>query len=490
MTSRRADALAALLLALSAACLLAGLARLPALTVDESWVGLFAGSLRARGLFTPHEMNTYTGPLFGLLVSKAFAALGASVRSLRLPGACLNVAALLILAAHHRRRFDPETAAWLAALFAGSAYFLLKSRLAWEVYAFQPLLLALTIRLLDGAPSAPRTFALCAVTLIGVQNHFIYLAVPLSLCLVFAEDDAWLPVWTSILAAGAVVFLVKPRLSAASWGAERIWAVPLFCALPVAAALLHWRPPVPRRLLRGLTALGLAAFAVWHLIPLWQLLAGPLVWRRLFSWIAPWSARVPLMIWSGFLIALLGWRAARAWHRHEPMGSQERVLALWPAAYAAIFILFRNTTSLRYYSTLQFLTLAALAPALARLPPPDRRKAAVLAAFSIFMTQGVFWRELAAPGDRAPLSFKIGTHTESSRDFSRKDAVFAAYDASGACGLAAPERNFIAWPLSFHRLETGPLPCDRAKAFDADLCPDCASPPYYRWSVVTAPPRR
>lgn len=510
MTSRRADALTALLLAVSAAGLLSGLGRLPALTVDESWIGMFAALVRDRGLFTPHEMNTYTGPLYALILSKTFAARGLSVESLRLFGACANAAAFILLAADLRRRASAHAAAWFAALLAGSAYLLLKSRLAWDVYALQPLLLALTLSVLDRPVTAPRALLFCAVTLAGAQNHFIYLSVPLSLCVLYgaraawAGDGAarpWLRLSASALAMGAVLFLVKPRLTEAAWASERLWAVPLFFALPaLAAAAAVWggdweafiigllaRPPVRLWTGRALK-LGLLAFAIWHAVPLWQACAGPVVWRRLFSWIAPWWLRIALGLWSAFLLALIAWRAVRAWHGREAMTAHERTLALWPAAYAAIFILFRNTTSLRYYSPLQFLCLAALAPALTRLPRPDRRIAAALAAVAVLAAQGVFWRELAAPGDRRPLDFKIGTHMESSRDFTRKEALFAAFDASGACAVAHPERNFIAFPIGFHRLASAPASCDAGKLFDADFCPDCAAPPFYRWSVVSAKP--
>lgn len=504
MNTRRADVLTALLLAASCAAALSALARVPALTGDEAWVGLFALRLRG-GLFTPHEMNTYTGPLYGWLLSKVFAARGVSVETLRLPGACFGAAAFVLAAADLRRRAGAASAAWFAAVLAGSAYLLLKARTAWDIYALQPLLLAGTLALLDGPATFPRFLLFCALTLIGVQNHFIYLSVPVSLCALYGaraawlgEEDArpWLRLSCAALAMGAVVFLVKPRLSEAAWPAERAWALPLFFALAPAAALASlaaWEGPLIRLLRRGervikvLTACGLAAFAVWHLVPLWQALGDRWVWMRTLSWRAPWWLSLPLGAWAAFLLALLVWRAVRAWHGHEPMTAHQRTLALWPAAYAAVFIVFRNTSSFRYYSVIQFLSLAALGPALASLPRPDRRYAAGFAAFAVLAAQGVLWRELAAPGDRPPLFFKIGWHAESSRDYLRKDALFAAYDASNACGLAHLERSFVQIPVQFHQLARGTDGCDPSKTFDADVCPDCAAPPFYRWTVTGAP---
>ena len=509
MSSRRIDALTLLLLAAAAAAVLVGLGRLPALTSDEAWVGLFALRLRRHGLFSPHEMNTYTGPLYGVILSKVFAARGVSTASLRLFGACANAAAFALLLLNVRRRIGAAAAAWASAALAASAYLLLKSRLAWDVYALQPLLLAVALSLLDRPLTLPRALVFCAAALIAVQNHFIYLSACASLAALYAvraawrdEDSArpWLRLSLAALAAGAVVFLVKPRLTDAAWPAQRLWAVPLFLALAPSAAAAAvrggaWERPLVEALRRRaarlwgprLLAAGLAAFGVWHGMPLWRVLSGPIVWERVFSWPAPWWLAAPLGAWGALLIALLAWRAVRAWHGRETLSAHERTLALWPAFYAAGFILFRNTSSLRYYSPLQFLCLAALGPALARLPRPDRRWAGVLAAVAVVSTQFLFWRELADPRDRAPRALRVGWHREDSRDFARKDALFAAFDASGACRAAHQERSFVAVPLNFHRLETGPLPCDPAKEFDADLCPACSRPPFFRWSVVDAP---
>jgi hypothetical protein len=509
MTSRRADALTVVLVAAAAASVLVGLGRLPALTSDEAWVGLFAASQNILGLFSPHEMNTYTGPLYGFLLSKIMLVLGTDVAALRTFGAVANAAAFLLLVGNLRRRVGTEAAAWGGALLAASAYLLLKSRLAWDVYALQPLLLSVTLVLLDEPPTAARALLFCAVTLIGVQNHFIYLSIPLSLSVLYGARAAWrgensarpwLRLSLSALAMGAVVFLVKPRLTDAAWAHQRAWALPLFFALaPLASAAFllggEWEAPVVALLRRPALKrwagralkIGLAAFAVWHVLPLWQAFAGPVVWKRVFSWAAPWWLSLPLHVWSAFLLALIAWRAVRAWNGREKMSAYERTLALWPAAYAAIFILFRNTSSLRYYSPVQFLCLASAAAALPRLARADRRPVLALAAVAVVATQFLFWRELAAPVDRRPLSFRIGWHAENSRDFSRKDALFAAFDASGACAAAHQERSFTAIPLNFHRVENPEPRCDQAKSFDADQCPDCPAPPYYLWSVVTKP---
>ena len=297
------------------------------------------------------------------------------------------------------------------------------------------------------------------------------------------------------LAAGAVVFLVKPRLTEAAWASQKLWAVPLFFALiPLAATAAvagAWERrlvaalarPSARRWGPRLLGLGLLAFFAWHLPPLWEILAGPVVWKRMISWDSPWWLDLPLHLWSLFLLIVLAWNAVRAWHGREELSAAERTLALWPWAYMACFSLFRNTSSLRYYSPIQFLTLFALAGALARLPRPDRRPIAVAAAIVLISVQAVFWRELSSPQDRRPLQFRVGWRAENSWDFARKEALFAAFDASKACDIAHMERSFVPIPLAFHRQARTRSDCDPRLSFDADYCKDCATPPFHRWEV-------
>lgn len=494
---KRTDAASALLLGACLVALLARLSAAPALSLDEAWIGLFAERLRQNGPYTIHEMNNYTGALYGWLIAAVYEARGLSLESLRLPGALLNAAALLGFWLHLRRRVSPEAAASWALLCAGSAFFLMKSRLAWEVYALHPILILGTLAAVARPGGAA---ALTALTMLGAQNHFIYLSIPASLVVLFGARAAWrgeaeaegrLRDAASALAAGAVLALIKFRLTDALWSEHRLALLAALTALPAAAAAAVWRAPsgllLPfvraRRPLTVLLALTTAAFAGWHLIPMVHVFAGPVVFKRLFSLDLPAALDLPLYAWGLFLAGLLVWNSARAWH-DEGMGFHERTLLLWPAAFAAVFIVFRHTSSLRYYSLPALLGTVALAAALPRLARADKRFVYLCAVAAAFATQTLLLREIASPADRPPLEFRVGWRKENSRDFSRKEGLFAAFDASGACTVAHPERSFTAIPLFFHGAGRPAPACDPALAFDSDQCPECAAPPFYRWAVV------
>ena len=471
------------------------------MSLDEAWIGLFALRLRAAGLYTPHQMNHYTGPLYAVLASASMAARGATLESLRVPGALLNALALTGLWLHLRRRVSPEAAFTWALLGAGSAFFLLKSRLAWEVYALQPLLILGTLAALAEPGGA---IALVALTLVGVQNHFIYLSAPASLVVLFGARAAWrgereavdrLRAAAAALAAGVVFALLKHPLTDEFWAAHRPSVAAALVLLPALAAAAAHRAPEAlllapftrtRRPLRVLLGLALAAFAGWHLVPMIQIFAGPVVYKRLFSLELPFLLSAALHLWGAFLAGWLVWNSVRAWHA-EDLGFHERTLLLWPAAFAAIFIFFRYTSSLRYYSLPALLSGVALAAALPKAARADRRGIYGCALAAALCAQLLILREVASPADRRPVSFRVGWRRESSKDFARKEGLFAAFDASNACIVAHAERSFTAIPLYFHQAGIKDRKCEPALAFDSDQCPDCASAPYYRWSVIPRP---
>jgi|CXWL01.1.fsa_nt_gi hypothetical protein len=498
---RRIDAAALVLLAICLGGLLVHLGNVPALSLDEAWLGNFSLRLRALGSYTPHQMNHYTGPLYSWGLAGMTKLLGYGVFQIRLMGAVLNALALVGLWLHLRRRVSPEAGAAWAVLAAASAYFLMKSRLAWEVYALQPILILATLSLL--AKPGRGAVALTALTMLGVQNHFIYLSIPASLVILFSVRAAWLKEEEALkalrpavcaLTAGIVLAAIKHPISDEAWVAHRWLLGSTMAIVPTLAAAAAWRLPFTlllgfvtqfRRELTMFFGLTVLAFFIWHVAPLVQIFAGPVVFKRMFALTLPLPLSFLLHVWGLFLVAVLIWQAVRAWHG-EKMTFHERTLLLWPAAFSAVFIVFRHTSSLRYYNLPWMICAPALAASLPRLARVDKKAIYLCAGFVALITQGLLWREIIAPAERTPLKFRVGWRKENSYDFARKEGLFAAFDASNACQIGHSERSFSAIPLFFHRYEK-PLPnCDPKLIFDADQCPQCAQPPYYRWTIVPA----
>ncbi|MDD5656117.1 MAG: hypothetical protein PHF00_02550 [Elusimicrobia bacterium] len=509
--SRRLEWL--LLAALAAAfALLAcrGVAVFPGLHGDEGWIGRYALVVRDHGLYSPHEMNTYTGPIYGWLLGQVFRFASPGALSLRWPGLALNLLAAGLMAWHLRRRFGfPEALVWLGWL-CGSALFLLKSRVAWEVYALQPILLSGVIMLsqrLAQADEPPLGAAagFLALNYLGVLNHFIFLSVPLSLFLaalandLFLEDrrPAFLRLCGANLLMGAVLCLVKPAVSDAFWTAHRP-ALLAAAALWPAACAAAWKvsrggvsgPAVPaaRGALLGALGLGLALFFVYHWIALIQIWSGAAVFQRLGAWAPPWWLAAPLYAWAATLLCACLYyalaRLSRAEAARLPPG--ERLLAFWPLAYLASFIVFRNTSSIRYYILPSWLLGCALAYVLPRLAAWRRPAAlAPLAAGAVFI-YAFAWNETAGPATRRPVRFYVAWHQERSIDFSDNTGLARLARERGICAFVRQD-SFTDMPLIFLNSSLPRGSCDAGKSLWTDYCWECARPPYIKWRIVERP---
>ncbi|MBI3300432.1 MAG: hypothetical protein HYZ75_19880 [Elusimicrobia bacterium] len=501
---RAADAVALVILAVMAASLFTRLQDFPGLHGDEAWVGLFALRLRERGLYTPHEMNTYTGALYPWLVKSAFGRWGVSVESLRLPGALFNVAAWLVLWRTAVRAAGPRAGLAWCALAASSAIVVLKSRVAWEVYALQPLLLGLCVaaalKVLDGGRRGP-ALLLFAASLIGVQNHFIFLSLPLALAGAAAAlharegGERWLDLLQAALVnlgPCLILFAVKPLLTEASWPMLRVPLLAAFCLLPFAAVAALEAAPRWRAALAGLFVhprapeaaawarrafFALLAAAFWfHWVALIQIQSGVAVLARLASWRLPGFVEVLLYAWAAlFLAAVLGRGVRRLDGAGSGESQAETLLAVLPVVYAAVFILFRNTSSIRYYILLSHLFLLAAAAAWPRLPPARRRPVLAAAAVGGVALHLMFWTALLSPSVHSPFRFRVGWHREKSYDFLPKEELFAEAQRRGVCEVVHGE-SMLDIPLIFD-LHAHPRVC-RGGTLATSYRGDGSSPPY------------
>ncbi|HAM35417.1 MAG TPA: hypothetical protein DEB40_10405 [Elusimicrobia bacterium] len=516
---RKAElSLIALLGAYLAVVLCRNLALFPGLHGDEAWVGLYALRIRAHGIFSAHEMNTYTGPLYGWLLAKIFSIWRPSVLSLRLPGTLLNLAAAWLMAWHLGRAYGRRSAlAWLG-LLCSCAIFVLKSRVAWEVYALQNFLLACIIILAHGLLTRQKThfmaiLAFMAANFCGVLNHFIFLSVPLSLFISALANMLYLRDWPRIaffrlcslnLIMAGTVYLIKPIVTESFWESHGSWLGPAALLWPLVWAALfkaaahgstdrvrHLFETSSRRrvwfdrVLLAALGLGLALFFLYHWIALMQIWSGVAVFERLASWRPPWWLVLGLYAWAAALLGLFFSRALQSLtlRRAADYPPHERFLLLWPLIYCATFILLRNTNSIRYYVIPSFLLTMALSWILPRSQALRRRRFFIPMLAGAILLNVCFWRETSGPSTRRPIRFYVGWHLEKSIDFADNAPVLEAARRERVCRFPRND-SFTDLPLIFQLFEPG-YACDRSKAMFTRFCWECPRPPYFQWQVRT-----
>jgi hypothetical protein len=496
------------------------LAQFPGLHGDEAWLGLFALRIRDQGLYSPHEMNSYTGSLYAWLLSWVFTYFSPDVFSLRIGGVLLNGAAVVIAAWHFAKRFGLGSALIWLYLLGTSALFVFKSRLAWEVTALQNLLLTgilvLCARFLeDKRRSFGSVLAFLVLNYIGVINHFIFISVPASLALVVLVqiifwDDAELgdffrlSLCNGLMA--ALVFLVKSQITETQWQHHQYFFTVLSMLIPLAFAAAyawtgprtgHWLctlctrhlgTPLGQTLIKRSLALGLVLFCGFHLKALMQVWSAVVLFEHLASWIPPLPLRLVLYAWA---CSLLGAFGLHTYRRLEPgtfsrLSPYARLLALWPVIYLAVFILFRDRSHIRYYILPSFLIVASLTAALSRIDWAMHRW--VIAAYLgvAVMLNLCFWGEMARPLPRRPLVHRIGWHLERSADFLPKDALYQTLVKEKVCTFQA-SNFFINLPLAFYLYVHPITNCDRTKVITVQDCLGCPNPPYFAWTITSLP---
>jgi hypothetical protein len=496
------------------------LAHFPGLHGDEAWLGLFALRIRDQGLYSPHEMNTYTGSLYAWLLSWVFTLFPPDVFSLRIGGVLLNGAAVVIATWHFAKRFGLGSALVWLYLLGTSALFVFKSRLAWEVTALQNLLLmgilVLCARFLEDRRRAfGSVLAFLVLNYIGVINHFIFISVPVSLALVvlvqmiFRDDGELgdfcrLSLCNGLMA--ALVFLVKSQITETQWQHHQYFFTVLALLIPLGfAAVYVWTgsrtdywlctlctrylsAPLARTLLKRGLAFGLVLFCSFHLKALMQVWSAVVLFEHLASWSPPLFLQLVLYAWA---CSLLGTFALYTYRRLEPgtfsqLSLYARLLALWPAIYLAVFILFRDRNHIRYYILPSFLIMASLTAALSRIDWAAHHWVAAVYLGVAAVLNLCFWGEVAQPSPRPPLVHRIGWHLERSADFLPKDSLYQTLVREKICTFQA-SNFFINLPLAFY-LHVHPIAnCDRTKVITVQDCPECPDPPYFAWTITSLP---
>lgn len=511
--SKKQFFLLAALFSYLAVLLFYNLGSFPALHGDEAWAGLNALRIKDSGVYSPHGMNSYTASLYSWLIAKSFVVFGAGPLSMRLPGAFLNLSAALIMIVMLSARFGAISAVSFLCLLVSSAMFVFEGRLAWEVTALQNFFLAVIIaaayRFIEYGRVLPAVFFLWVVYL-GVVNHFIFISVPASLVIgmsiyiLTCRDLRLLDFFllsSSALLMSAGVYLIKPLVTDAAWAGHRGWFYFIFAAFPFVflAGYLISRKSLSARIKKIIDSgflnstsarkkalivlsAGVGIFAVFHATTFLGVFSNVILFKRLASWSPPIILTVLFYAWGGWIIWIFAGFFAGNFAKWEFSGfsDYERMLIFWLPSYMAVFTIFRNTNSIRYYIIPYFLTIVAMAVFAGRMKKLLNRYFlaqffAVPVLFNIF-----FWRELGLRENRKPFEFIIGWHTETTAHFLKLDRLVKRMETEKLCRVDAD--FFIAVPLGFMASSRG-WACDPARTYKVDYCLDCEKPPYFNEKV-------
>lgn len=474
------------------------LAGFPGLHGDEAWFGLEALRIQESGFTSASGMNPYTGALFPWLLAEVFRVVPPGVLALRLPGILLNTAALLILLVSVQRAAGLLRALLLFLLFGSSLLFLWMSRVAWEVTAVQPVLLATMLATVLEAGRSERwttrgiaTFLLASE--LGVINHLIFSAVPISFLAAAVLGGAGRRdrrtaelVWVGALAVVSMLVVlgvkrVLPDPTFIRWSGLIVVA---FLGWPVAvawwgrawpASLEGWiERASPRGLLVALLV-GVAAFAALHGIAFVGTLANVLVMKRIASWEPALPGALLGYAWG---LTITGVFAAAAWQtlrrvRRGGVLATPDLITLWALGCAVALAILTGRQSLRHYVLLSVLVSVAVALSL----PARRfltRPFILVAALAFIGTNTVAWRGILEGVNRPPLRFRVGYGHEVSTHFLRLDGVVRELEELGVCHTEA--EVFIEQPLAFYRA-IRPHVCGTDRVYRLRYCGEC--PPSY-----------
>lgn len=487
------------------------LGEFPGLHGDEAYFGLAALHFLEHGLESPHAANHYTGPIQALYVAGFFHGVGPTVTSLRLPGLVANGLSLLVLGVIQARFFGlRRSGLWLLVL-AASPLQLYYARIAWEVSALQNLFLAAllwTVVEVERRPGpSPMTVLLflCAAWL-GVTSHFIFLAVLVAVALgtvLLADREPiervapWATLAAVGLGLGALLLVLKPRLTVDHWLQWRLVWVGLWLMAPVVGSRLVLHPTVVQQMTRALERLRpllrpaslvlVGVSGLWFVfsglgLGLLDVMAGPPLHMRFAAFTSPWIPCGLSYLAAAVVLLVAGRGIVDAGLSSERQPLRCRWLALcvlvWPLAMLCSGAF---KTSMRYYLSVLPLFSWALVDVVERARPRIRRLAVASLATGAALTTAM-WIPLTQGWMGPPEEFRIGNRRESSRHFLRVDSLLSEARRTRACDFEG--EHFLVTPLRFLFL-ADPYLCDPTQRLRVQYCDDCAAPPYVTSEVMT-----
>lgn len=162
------------------------LGTVPGLHGDEAWSGLRADEI-LHGNHTLIGMNGYTGPLHQYVLAPLFWLFGFHVWLLRFPTAVASLVCLFLYFRVVKGLFSEQLALLASVILVAMPFFTTFGRLAFEVFALNPVLALLALLLLHrsgGEESKGQLWHSIGAGIclgFGIWNHLIFLSIPAAL---------------------------------------------------------------------------------------------------------------------------------------------------------------------------------------------------------------------------------------------------------------------------------------------------------------------
>jgi hypothetical protein len=480
----------------------------PGLHGDEAWVGIRALDIISGRSPSVHGMNLYSGALFPTIIGTAFHFMGASVLSLRLPAAILNLAALAIIST----AFWNHSKVTLCVLvsFASSLFFLFYSRIAWEVTALENLLVALIIVSIRGILSNSPYRRLLVGTFFlafafGTWNHIIFSALALSLvvCALYMATKAPSTTHTSLLFLGilnlalctivaGVVFMTidhsmldHPTTFAAIIFLLSTSATAIFLRLEVSFVLFAHTVSKRRPIATARTRNFILYFVLTALVLISPfngtsfvgMTSGVLAMERIAS---HFPSAVEIIALYGRAAVLIGLAVILSYQyatSPELMLTAPFKALLLFLPFVFLIVMQCETLGLsdRYFIVPQMLLLVSVAQCLPEMPKSWQVTLGAALLIGLISSQQFFWQKVTESNSEIPIEFRYGFYFDTSKHFLKLDQLEAYLRGAGACDVRT-DTYFIKQPLGFlFRAQ----PCRGARIVHIGYCSQCQWPVHW-----------
>jgi len=427
----------ALSLGLAALLLIPFLGTIPGLHGDEAWAGVRAHEI-VDGMRPMVGMTSYTGAMYQYLLVPGMAAFGFNVTILRAFTVATSLICVVLYYVMARRLFDRAIAGVATLVLVSMPSFTAYGRVAYEVFALNPILaIGAIVLLLEGNPCSRWVrmilLSLSGICLgLGTWNHIIFVSVPISLLAV------------AVYRCGRSVFR-NTGLYVVVYGFCLVMFPRLYFQIASAnqneAVHLHWNLPMFFHEL-------LQRFWEWPGLFM-RIINGDPIYRRFAGEVRFHS---PNLIWpvllSGIILYLK--KQGRRW------SATGRQIIFFAASLFLTTLIICPANSDRYFLLVLYVVPLLLACAfreIFQLRALRRVWPVVLCAFiSIQLTRTLcnyFASQIKSHGKTS--EYRFGSQLETSSNFIRTDELYEQLVSLGAKRVYA--EFFIAMPLRFYDLE-------------------------------------